>query len=96
MKKVLTFENCFRRTKFFSTVASCLVDFAELTPAAPVATFMQELSEKKTLHAEQLAVALPNLACYLSCFQYEQVNTVTCLLMSIYNEASSCLMMQCQ
>jgi hypothetical protein len=49
-----------------------------LTPAAPIATFMQELSDKKALHADQLAVALPNLACYLSCLQYEQVSYKEC------------------
>ena len=78
----LNFHNLklFFRNKFFSTVASCLLDFAELTTAAPIATFMQELNEKKTLHAEQLAVALPNLACYLSCLQYEQVSSKNTVL----------------
>jgi hypothetical protein len=50
-----------------------LLDFNELTPAAPVATFMQELNEKKTLSVDQLAIALPNLSCYMSCLPYEQV-----------------------
>lgn len=55
---------------------SCLLDFTELTPAAPVATFMQELNEKKTLSVDQLAIALPNLSCYMSCLPYEQVTKI--------------------
>ena len=30
-----------QRVKFFGTVVSCLIDFTELNPAAPVASFLQ-------------------------------------------------------
>ena len=30
-----------QRSKFFGTLVNCLLDFTELNPAAPVATFLQ-------------------------------------------------------
>ena len=56
----------------FLTV-QCLLDFNELSPAVPVATFFQEMNDRKNLSSEFLELSLPNLACYLSCIPFEQV-----------------------
>ena len=56
----------------FLTV-QCLLDFNELSPAVPVATFFQEMNDRKNLSSEFLELSLPNLARYLSCIPFEQV-----------------------
>ena len=60
-----------KRQKFFNTLVQCLLDFTELNPSAPVALFMQEMNDKKTLSLEDFDVCLPNLACYFKCTQFE-------------------------
>lgn len=62
------------RQKFFNTVVQCLLDFNELSPSVPVATFFQEMNERKTISTELLELSLPNLACYLSCVPFELVS----------------------
>ena len=62
------------RQKFFNTIVQCLLDFTELSPAVPVGTFFQEMNERKNISSEFLELSLPNLACYLSCIPFEQVN----------------------
>ena len=61
------------RLKFFNAIVQCLLDFNELNPSVPVATFFQEMNDRKTITAEFLQLSLPNLACYLSCVPFEQV-----------------------
>ena len=64
------------RTKliiFSFLTVQCLLDFNELSPAVPVATFFQEMNDRKNLSSEFLELSLPNLACYLSCIPFEQV-----------------------
>ena len=63
------------RQKFFNTIVQCLLDFTELSPAVPVGTFFQEMNERKNISSEFLELSLPNLACYLSCIPFEQVNS---------------------
>lgn len=63
------------RQKFFHTIVQCLLDFTELSPAVPVATFFQEMNDRKNISSEFLELSLPNLACYLSCIPFEQVNS---------------------
>jgi hypothetical protein len=65
------------RQKFFNTIVQCLLDFNDLSPSVPVATFFQEMNERKTLSTEFLELCLPNLACYLSCVPFEQVGIVS-------------------
>ena len=61
------------RYRFFNTVVQCLQDFTELNPSIPVATFFQEMNDRKSITAEYLQLSLPNLACYLSCVPFDQV-----------------------
>ena len=61
------------RYRFFNTVVQCLQDFNELNPSIPVATFFQEMNDRKSISAEYLQLSLPNLACYLSCVPFDQV-----------------------
>ena len=61
------------RQKFFNTVVQCLLDFNELNPSVALATFFQEMNDRKTISADYLQLSLPNLACYLSCVPFEQV-----------------------
>ena len=58
---------------FSFLIVQCLLDFNELSPAVPVATFFQEMNDRKNLSSEFLELSLPNLACYLSCIPFEQV-----------------------
>jgi hypothetical protein len=60
------------RLRFFNAIVECLLDFNELNPSVPVATFFQEMNDRKTITAEFLQLSLPNLACYLSCVPFEQ------------------------
>ena len=61
------------RQKFFNTIVQCLLDFNELSPAVPVATFFQEMNDRKDISSEFLELSLPNLSCYLACIPFEQV-----------------------
>ena len=61
------------RLKFFNTIVQCLMDFSEVNPSVPVATFFQEMNDRKTITAHYLQLSLPNLACYLSCIPFEQI-----------------------
>ena len=61
------------RYRFFNTIVQCLQDFVELNPSVPVATFFQEMNDRKSITSEYLQLSLPNLACYLSCVPFDQV-----------------------
>ena len=61
------------RLKFFNAIVQCLLDFNELNPSVPVATFFQEMNDRKTITADYLQLSLPNLACYLSCIPFDQI-----------------------
>lgn len=61
------------RQKFFNTIVQCLLDFNELNPSVPVATFFQEMNDRKSITADYLQLSLPNLASYLSCIPFEQI-----------------------
>jgi hypothetical protein len=55
------------KQSFFKTMASALTDFAELTPAAPLQLLLESLNEQKQLSPAQIAMMLPNVACYIEC-----------------------------
>lgn len=55
------------KQSFFKTMASALTDFAELTPAAPLQLLLESLNDQKQLSPAQIALMLPNMACYLEC-----------------------------
>ncbi|XP_057379206.1 protein unc-79 homolog [Daphnia carinata] len=55
------------KQSFFKTMASALTDFAELTPAAPLQLLLESLNEQKQLSPAQIAMILPNVACYFEC-----------------------------
>jgi hypothetical protein len=50
------------------------LDFTELNPSAPVAMFMQEMNERKSLSLDDFEVCLPNLACYFKNTQFEMAS----------------------
>ena len=55
------------KQSFFKTMASALTDFVELTPAAPLQLLLESLNEQKQLSPAQIAMMLPNMACYFEC-----------------------------
>lgn len=55
------------KQSFFKTMASALTDFVELTPAAPLQLLLESLNEQKQLSPAQIAMILPNVACYFEC-----------------------------
>lgn len=55
------------KQSFFKTMASALTDFAELTPAAPLQLLLESLNDQKQLSPAQIALMLPNMACYFEC-----------------------------
>lgn len=55
------------KQSFFKTMAVALTDFSELSPAAPLQLLLESLNEQKQLSPTQIALMLPNMACYFEC-----------------------------
>ena len=55
------------KQSFFKTMAVALTDFSELSPAAPFQLLLECLNEQKQLSPTQIALMLPNMACYFEC-----------------------------
>ena len=62
-----------QRTKFFSTIVSCLNDFSELSPTVPLQLFLENVGSLKTGLEESLNTSLPNLTAYLSFIQFDHI-----------------------
>ena len=62
-----------QRTKFFSTIVSCLNDFCELSPTVPLQLFLENVGSLKQTLEETLNTSLPNLTCYLSFIQFDHI-----------------------
>lgn len=55
------------KLSFFKTMAVALTDFSELSPVAPLQLLLESLNDQKQLSPTQIALMLPNMACYFEC-----------------------------
>ena len=54
-------------------MALALTDFPELNPAAPLQLLLEVLNEQKQLSCTQIALMLPNMACYFDCLPIDLI-----------------------